>query len=176
MLKEIFVQSYYPQVKEAGIKYGINPVVLLAQIAIETGWGESVLCKEHFNFGGLTSFGKPSEFWPGTKVQLCEKGLTYRSYPDARSGILDMARLLRSSEFLDLDRRVADHIQQRLVVPDVRFERCDVDVADQHGVAREGLFALRPFCELIEESELVLEFRVDRGVRFVAAGGHVEIV
>ena len=39
MLKEIFVQSYYPQVKEAGIKYGINPVVLLAQIAIETGWG-----------------------------------------------------------------------------------------------------------------------------------------
>jgi peptidoglycan hydrolase FlgJ len=97
MLKEIFVQSYYPQVKEAGIKYGINPVVLLAQIAIETGWGESVLCKEHFNFGGLTGFGKPSEFWPGTKVQLCEKGLTYRSYPDARSGILDMARLLRSS-------------------------------------------------------------------------------
>ena len=97
MLKEIFVQSYYPQVKEAGVKYGINPVVLLAQIAIETGWGESVLCKEHFNFGGLTGFGKPSEFWPGTKVQLCEKGLTYRSYPDARSGILDMARLLRSS-------------------------------------------------------------------------------
>jgi len=44
MLKEIFVQSYYPRVKEAGIKYGINPVVLLAQIAIETGWGESVLC------------------------------------------------------------------------------------------------------------------------------------
>ena len=59
MLKEIFVQSYYPQVKEAGIKYGINPVVLLAQIAIETGWGESVLCKEHFNFGGLTGFVNP---------------------------------------------------------------------------------------------------------------------
>ena len=73
MLKEIFVQTYYPTVKEAGLKFKINPVVLLAQIAIETGWGESRLCTEHNNFGGLTGFGKPTEFWPGTKIQLSEK-------------------------------------------------------------------------------------------------------
>ena len=81
MLKEIFVQSYYPQVKEAGIKYGINPVVLLAQIAIETGWGESVLCKEHFHFGGLTGFGKPSEFWPGTKYSYAKRDLPTGAIP-----------------------------------------------------------------------------------------------
>ena len=97
MLKEIFVQTYYPTVKEAGLKLKINPVVLLAQIAIETGWGESRLCMDHNNFGGLTGFGKPTDYWPGTKIQLSEKSLTFRSYPDARSGIFDMARLLRSS-------------------------------------------------------------------------------
>ena len=73
MLKEIFVQTYYPTVKEAGLKFKINPVVLLAQIAIETGWGESRLCTEHNNLGGLTGFGTPTEFWPGTKIQLSEK-------------------------------------------------------------------------------------------------------
>ena len=29
MIKEIFVQTYYPTVKEAGLKFKINPVVLL---------------------------------------------------------------------------------------------------------------------------------------------------
>ena len=42
-------------------------------------------------------------------------------------------RLLQPAQRLDLDRRVADDVEQRLVAPDVAFERRDVEVADDDG-------------------------------------------
>ncbi|MCK9414922.1 MAG: glucosaminidase domain-containing protein [Prolixibacteraceae bacterium] len=97
MLKEIFVQTYYPLAKEAGEKYTINPVVILAQAAIESGWAESTLAKKHSNFFGITGYGKPTDYWPGTKVQLSDKGLPFRSYPSEKESFFDFCRLIRSS-------------------------------------------------------------------------------
>lgn len=96
MLKEIFVQTYYPLAKAAGEKFNINPVVILAQCAIESGWAESTLSRSN-NFFGLTAYGNTSAYWPGTKIQLSEKGLPFRSYPSVSHSFFDFCRLIRSA-------------------------------------------------------------------------------
>ena len=42
----VFIREYAPLAGEAGRAFRIDPVVILAQAAIETGWGESTLCRE----------------------------------------------------------------------------------------------------------------------------------
>ena len=37
----VFIREYAPLAGEAGRAFRIDPVVILAQAAIETGWGES---------------------------------------------------------------------------------------------------------------------------------------
>ena len=55
MLKQEFIKQYLFPAQKAGECFGINPIVILAQSAIETGWGESTLAKEHHNFFGITA-------------------------------------------------------------------------------------------------------------------------
>lgn len=38
-----FIQSLYPLAKKAGDKLGLDPKILLAQVALETGWGKHIL-------------------------------------------------------------------------------------------------------------------------------------
>src|ERR1700759_361355 len=52
-----------------------------------------------------------------------------RGYEPA-SDIDPVVRLPKPVERFDLDRRMAHHIEQRLVTPDVAFERSDVEIAD----------------------------------------------
>ncbi|MRY91243.1 glucosaminidase domain-containing protein, partial [Parabacteroides distasonis] len=74
MLKQEFIKQYLFPAQKAGECFGINPVVILAQSAIETGWGESTLAKEHNNFFGITAYGRPNAFWKGKKTDLSENG------------------------------------------------------------------------------------------------------
>ena len=46
----VFIREYAPLAGEAGRAFRIDPVVILAQAAIETGWGESTLCRKYHNF------------------------------------------------------------------------------------------------------------------------------
>jgi hypothetical protein len=76
---------------------------------------------------------------------------------------------------IGLDRRVADDLQELLVRPDIVFQRRDVEVADEdrgHAGSAPEWMALH----LLDEIELVGEFRIDRRVGLVAAGRHIEIV
>ena len=97
MLKEIYIQTYYPMARAAGLKFNINPVVILAQAAIESGWAESTLSKEHNNFFGITAYGVPTAYWPGEKVQLSPKGLSFRRYPTEQDSFYDFCRLIRGA-------------------------------------------------------------------------------
>ncbi len=54
----VFIREYAPLAGEAGRAFRIDPVVILAQAAIETGWGESTLCREYHNFFGITAYGR----------------------------------------------------------------------------------------------------------------------
>ena len=50
-----FISSYLPLARKAGESFRINPVVILAQAVIESGWGQSDLAREHHNFFGITA-------------------------------------------------------------------------------------------------------------------------
>ena len=96
MTKQDFVNKFYPAAKAAGAEFNINPVVILAQAAIETGWGESKLATYN-NYFGITAYGRINNYWHGGKIQLAENGLTFRRYDTMENSFMDYCRLIRGS-------------------------------------------------------------------------------
>src|SRR5207253_322984 len=73
----------------------------------------------------------------------------------------------------DFDRRMADDLEQRLMTPDVAFERRDIEIADDdRGLAK----ALGPPRHALDEIELLAEFRVLIAVGDIAPGGDIDIL
>ena len=73
MTKKDFITKYLPLAQKAGEAFRINPVVILAQAAIETGWAQSDLCLLHHSTNSLS----------------------FRTYPDPLHSFMDYARLIR---------------------------------------------------------------------------------
>lgn len=96
MTKQDFVNKFYPAAKAAGAEFNINPVVVLAQAAIESGWGESKL-SSYNNFFGITAYGRINSYWHGGKIQLAENGLPFRRYDTMENSFMDYCRLIRGS-------------------------------------------------------------------------------
>ncbi|WP_455637923.1 glucosaminidase domain-containing protein [Parabacteroides sp.] len=95
MKKQEFIQTYLPLAQKAGEAFRINPVVILAQAAIETGWGQSELCLQYHNFFGITAYGRKNVWWTGGCTQLSAHSLSFRTYPDPLHSFMDYARLIR---------------------------------------------------------------------------------
>lgn len=93
-----FVKQNLPHAIQAGAKFALNPTVILAQAAIESGWGNSRLAKEARNFFGLTAYGCPNEFWQGKKIQAgtAPHTLPFRLYLNPANSFFDFARLIRN--------------------------------------------------------------------------------
>ena len=96
MTKQDFVNKFYPAAKAAGAEFNINPVVVLAQAAIESGWGESKL-STYNNFFGITAYGRINNYWHGGKIQLADNGLPFRRYDTMENSFMDYCRLIRGS-------------------------------------------------------------------------------
>lgn len=98
MTKGDFIHHFLPAAQAAGKAFGINPSIILAQAAIESGWGQSTLAKVHNSFFGITAYGKPNPHWNGAKTDLSEgsrpSSLLFRTYTSAEESFLDFARLL----------------------------------------------------------------------------------
>lgn len=98
MDKQSFTTKYLPAARMAGELYGLNPVVILAQAAIESGWGESRLATCYNNFFGLTGYGVSNAYWHGGKTDLDNPGgLVFRRYDRAENSFLDFARLIATA-------------------------------------------------------------------------------
>ena len=101
MTKKDFITKYLPLAQKAGEAFRINPVVILAQAAIETGWVQSDLCLLHHNFFGITAYGRPNPFWEGDRTDLSANDgrpcLWFRSYLTPEASFLDFARLIHSA-------------------------------------------------------------------------------
>lgn len=95
MTKQEFLLRYLDEANKAGGKYRIHTAVILAQAAIESGWGESTLAKEHRNLFGLTGYGPKNDYWHGCKVELKAGGLCFRKYATTADSFFDFARLIR---------------------------------------------------------------------------------
>lgn len=91
-----YVFKYYGEAEKVGKEFNINPVIILAQAALESGWGTSNLAVNHNNFFGVTAYGKPNQYWKGGKVVSKSSGLPFRTYASAADGFRDFARLITS--------------------------------------------------------------------------------
>lgn len=103
-----FVLQLYPFAKQAAQSLDVEPAVLLAQSALETGWGkkmirdkDGVLSNNFFNI-------KADERWHGDRVQVgtleFKQGLpvptqaNFRVYPNATQSFDDYVDFVKSSE------------------------------------------------------------------------------
>lgn len=105
--KDDFIRSMWPHAQKAASEIGVDPHALLAQAALETGWGKAV----PGNAAGESSnnlFGiKAGSQWPGATVKVptleFEDGVavrkvdTFRSYDSAADSFRDYARLIRDN-------------------------------------------------------------------------------
>ncbi len=66
MTKEEFVTKYYPMAVIAGESFSLLPEIILAQAAIESGWGKSYGARVRKNFFGITAAGSPNAYWDGS--------------------------------------------------------------------------------------------------------------
>jgi peptidoglycan hydrolase FlgJ len=105
--KADFVRTFLPHAEAAGRELGVDPQALLAQAALETGWGKSVPCNANgecsFNLFGIKATGRWSgesvsvptiEFEEGIPVRKAER---FRAYSSAADSFRDYASLIRNN-------------------------------------------------------------------------------
>jgi len=102
-----FVETLAPLANTMAKKLGVDPRVLLAQSALETGWGKHVMHNEH----GLSSnnlFGiKAQKNWQGEKIssdtlevengQLVKKRDEFRAYTDFEQSFSDYVDFIKKN-------------------------------------------------------------------------------
>ena len=95
-----FTQKLMPLLQKAGQQLGVSPKILLAQAAIETGWGRSVVGNNLFGI-------KAGSSWTGQKVdaatheyqngELVSITDSFRAYPNAAASVDDFASLVANN-------------------------------------------------------------------------------
>ncbi|VAW73990.1 Flagellar protein FlgJ [peptidoglycan hydrolase] [hydrothermal vent metagenome] len=103
-----FAKAIWADVKVAAKKLGVSPVAMLAQTALETGWGKHVARNKDgsssFNlfgikagsvWGGKQTTAQTSEYSAGKKIKLITG---FRSYQNSRQSVADYSNLLQSNK------------------------------------------------------------------------------
>jgi flagellar protein FlgJ len=104
---EEFVRHLLPMAERAAESSGINPRVMIAQAALETGWGRHMIKGEgdspSFNLFGI----KADQRWPGESVDIAttefregvpmSERASFRAYPDYESSFRDYVAFLESN-------------------------------------------------------------------------------
>ncbi len=102
-----FVSHVMPSIRRAAASLGVNPQGLLAQAALETGWGRR-MPRNPDGSSSLNLFGvKAGDEWPGARatanavefnngVAAPRRGV-FRSYGSIEESVSDFANLLKSS-------------------------------------------------------------------------------
>ena len=115
-MKQAYISTHLADAQSAGDRFHLNPIILLAQAALESGWGTSRLAREANNHFGITGYGASNAFWHGGRVTARYKRgeLLFRRYDSARNSYLDFARLLVCSypQAAAMSRFPADYISE----------------------------------------------------------------
>ena len=85
-MKQAYISTHLADAQSAGDRFHLNPIILLAQAALESGWGTSRLAREANNHFGITGYGASNAFWHGGRVTARYKRgeLLFRRYDSAR--------------------------------------------------------------------------------------------
>jgi flagellar protein FlgJ len=102
-----FVNKMLPAIRRAAAQLGINPMGMLAQAALESGWGQRM----PRNADGSSSFNmfgiKAGDEWPGARAAAdsmevingvaTPRRTTFRAYGSIEESVNDFANLLKNS-------------------------------------------------------------------------------
>jgi peptidoglycan hydrolase FlgJ len=119
--KDDFIQKLRPHAERAARELGVDPDALLAQAALETGWGRSVPCNAQgecsFNLFGI----KAGSQWSGATVNVptleFESGIPvrkverFRAYESPADSFRDYAALIGGSARYASARGVGDNVE-----------------------------------------------------------------
>jgi peptidoglycan hydrolase FlgJ len=119
--KDDFISKLRPHAEQAARELGVDPNALLAQAALETGWGRSVPCNAQgdcsFNLFGI----KAGSQWSGATVNVptieFEDGIPvrkvdrFRAYDSPADSFRDYAALIRDSSRYASARGAGDNIE-----------------------------------------------------------------
>lgn len=95
-----FIRTTLPGAAQAWLKYGVNPIGMMAQAALETGWGKSAPGNMYFGIKATPSWtGKTqtlytTEYIDGEKKRIPQ---TFRAYDSAAESFEDYARLIATT-------------------------------------------------------------------------------
>ncbi len=115
---EQFLRTLLPEARRAATKIGVDPRVLLAQAALETGWGKKIIHhpdgRSSYNLFNI----KAGRSWRGDRVQVdtleyrdgvaVKKRAQFRAYRDYRESFEDYLALLRSPRYAEALRQAGD--------------------------------------------------------------------
>lgn len=97
-----FVKKVLPIAQRVAMKFNMNPLVLVAQAALETGWGKSVGSDNNFfgiknskGWNGESTLKASDEYINGKKVSQVS---SFRSYENISKSFEDYARLISTND------------------------------------------------------------------------------
>jgi flagellar protein FlgJ len=96
-----FTQQLAPLLKQAGAQLGVSPRILLAQAALETGWGRSVVGNNIFgikagsSWSGATTTTATHEYEDGEYVSI---NAAFRAYPTLDAAVHDFVSVVSGSQ------------------------------------------------------------------------------
>ncbi|WP_434581179.1 flagellar assembly peptidoglycan hydrolase FlgJ [Pseudomonas sp. Z5-35] len=117
-----FVDAMLPMAKEAADRIGVDPRYLVAQAALETGWGKSVM-RQPDGSSSHNLFGiKASKNWTGDSARaitsefrngaMVKETAEFRSYASYRDSFHDLVNLLQSNSRYQDVLKSADNPEQ----------------------------------------------------------------
>lgn len=117
-----FVNAMLPMAKEAADRIGVDPRYLVAQAALETGWGKSVM-RQADGSSSHNLFGiKASQNWKGDSAraitsefrngEMVKETAEFRSYASYRDSFHDLVNLLQSNSRYQDVLKSADNPEQ----------------------------------------------------------------
>lgn len=132
-----FVAALYPAAEKVGKEIGVNPLAIVSQAALETGWGKHMITDEQgqnsFNFFGI----KADSRWSGEKVSIMtheyrqgvrvNEKAEFRSYSNMEEGLRDYGNFLQAQRYSkalaageNID-QYAQHLQQAGYATDPQY-------------------------------------------------------
>ena len=105
MLKERFIKDVGLIALVVGKEFGYDPKILIAQSALETGWGRAVISNNYFNIKGGDIAVMTTEYEEGKAKKMTEK---FKAYDTVLESFVDYAKLIDKS----LRYEIAKHLKR----------------------------------------------------------------